>query len=210
MNASESGTADAPIILSREPSWGEGPAAICGSEAVTGWKKGAESDLIPEPEKVWHADLNWAPRNVWMVGTTNLRSVPGAVTRIPLARTPNWTITDPDDIQSQWWTWTLLNTDDFGGIETWQGGPAYVYDNISGNPGGYRNADLYVGGTPQGHNLHGAIDFLRIARGTLADAKTTIEELCAWEFNGPFLYDFAGSKRPADGGEAGAVDLADQ
>ena len=31
--------------------------------------------------------------------------------------------------------------DDFGGIETWQGGPAYVYDNISGNPGGYRNWD---------------------------------------------------------------------
>ena len=36
---------------------------------------------------------------------------------------------------------SLLNTDDFGGIETWQGGPAYVYDNISGNPGGYRNWD---------------------------------------------------------------------
>ncbi len=36
---------------------------------------------------------------------------------------------------------TLLNSDDFGGIETWQGGPAYVYDNISGNPGGYRNWD---------------------------------------------------------------------
>jgi hypothetical protein len=27
-----------------------------------------------------------------------------------------------------------------------------------------------VGGTPQGHNLDGAIDFMRIARGTLADA----------------------------------------
>ena len=36
---------------------------------------------------------------------------------------------------------TLLNTDDYGGIETWQGGPAYVYDNISGNPGGYRSWD---------------------------------------------------------------------
>ena len=34
---------------------------------------------------------------------------------------------------------SLLNVDDFGGIETWQGGPVYVYDNISGNPGGYRN-----------------------------------------------------------------------
>jgi hypothetical protein len=67
------------------------------------------------------------------------------------------------------------------------------------------NADLYAGGTPQGHNLNGAIDFMRIARGTLADSKTTIEELYAWEFNGPFLYDFTGRKRPADGGEAGAI-----
>jgi hypothetical protein len=62
------------------------------------------------------------------------------------------------------------------------------------------DADLYVGGTPQGHNLDGAIDFMRIARSTLAD------ELYAWEFNGPFLYDFTGRERPADGGEAGAID----
>jgi hypothetical protein len=68
------------------------------------------------------------------------------------------------------------------------------------------NADLYVGGTPQGHNLDGAIDFLRIARGTLADAQTTIDELYAWEFNGPFLHDFTGRERPADGGTAGAID----
>ena len=99
MNANESGTADDPIILTRDPSWGEGPAVICGSEAVTGWKKGADNHLIPEPEKVWYVDLDWAPRNVWMVGKD------GAVTRIALARTPNWTITDPDDIKSEWWTW---------------------------------------------------------------------------------------------------------
>ena len=65
-----------------------------------------------------------------------------------------------------------------------------------------------MGGTPLGHNLDGAIDFMRIARGTLADSKTTIAELYAWEFNGPFLYDFTGRKRPADGGEAGAIDGA--
>ncbi len=98
MNAHESGTADAPIILTRDPSWGQGPAVICGSEAVTGWKQGGH-DLIPEPEKVWHVDLNWAPRNIWMVGKD------GAVTRIVLARAPNWKITDPDDIKSEWWTW---------------------------------------------------------------------------------------------------------
>ena len=68
------------------------------------------------------------------------------------------------------------------------------------------DADLYVGGTSQGHNLNGAIDFMRVARGTLADSKTTIDELYAWEFNGPFLYDFTGRERPADGGAAGAID----
>ena len=99
MNADESGTADAPIILTRDPSWGEGPAVICGSEAMRGWKKGAENKFIPEAEKVWYLDLDWAPRNVWAVGKD------GVVTRIALARTPNWTITDPDDIKSEWWTW---------------------------------------------------------------------------------------------------------
>ena len=68
------------------------------------------------------------------------------------------------------------------------------------------DADLFVGGAPNGHYLNGAIDFLRIARGTLADSRTTIEELYAWEFNGPFLDDFAGHRRPNDGGCAGAVD----
>ncbi len=72
------------------------------------------------------------------------------------------------------------------------------------------DADLYVGGTPQGHFLNGAIDFLRLARGTLADSKTTIEELHAWEFNGPFLDDFTGLRRPANGGCAGAIDEAAQ
>jgi hypothetical protein len=99
LNANESGTADAPVILTRDPSWGEGPAVICGSEAVTVWKKGASDNRIPQPEKVWYVDLGWAPRAVWVVGKDH------AVTRVALARAPNWTITDPDDIQSGWWTW---------------------------------------------------------------------------------------------------------
>ena len=47
-----------------------------------------------------------------------------------------------------------------------------------------------------------------IALGTLADARTSIEELHEWQFNGPFLRDFAGRK-PADGKrDAGALELA--
>ena len=99
MTANESGSTNAPIILTRDPSWGEGPAVICGSELVTGWKKVDGNNLLPEPEKVWCVDLNWPPRNAWMTGRG------GIVTRIALARTPNWTISDLDDIQSEWWTW---------------------------------------------------------------------------------------------------------
>ncbi len=68
------------------------------------------------------------------------------------------------------------------------------------------DADLYVGGTPSGHGFDGVIEFMRLARGTLGDSKTTIEELYAWELNGPFLDDFTGRRRPANGGCAGAID----
>ena len=57
------------------------------------------------------------------------------------------------------------------------GGPGLGADASLAN-----DADLFVGGTPQGHNLDGAIDFMRLARGTLTDAKTTIDELYAWEY----------------------------
>ncbi|MBT7162084.1 MAG: LamG domain-containing protein, partial [Victivallales bacterium] len=75
--------------------------------------------------------------------------------------------------------------------------------NVSlANPG-----DLTVGGTADGDCIRGAIDFLRISRGTLADAKTTIEELYAWEFNGPHFRDFNG-RLPADGTrDAGALEF---
>lgn len=99
MDATEPGAEGEPIVLTRDPSWGSGPAVICGSEAVKGWTKGADNPLIPEPEKVWRVDLDWAPRNIWMVDRD------GTVTRIPLARTPHWNISNPDDIKSEWWSW---------------------------------------------------------------------------------------------------------
>ena len=71
------------------------------------------------------------------------------------------------------------------------------------------DGDLHVGGTPDGRYLDGALDFLRIAHGTLADADTTIEELYDWEFNGPFLRDFAGRKPTGARRDAGAIEKAD-
>ena len=49
------------------------------------------------------------------------------------------------------------------------------------------------------------LEFLRIALGTLAESKTTIAELYAWEFDGPFLRDFTGRKATTSRA-AGALD----
>jgi hypothetical protein len=68
-------------------------------------------------------------------------------------------------------------------------------------------ADLHVGGTPDGRCLAGAIEFLRVAQGTLEDARTDIEELYEWQFNGPFLRDFTGRARRFGQTAAGAIDL---
>jgi hypothetical protein len=99
LTVSEAGKPGDPIRLTRDPGWGHGPAVLCGSERITGWKKGAMHKDIPDPEKVWWADLNFAPRSVWMV-----RKV-GDFLRIPLARTPNWKRSNPDDVKSEWWVW---------------------------------------------------------------------------------------------------------
>ncbi len=58
-----------------------------------------------------------------------------------------------------------------------------------------------------GKGLVGAIDFLRVCRSTLAESKTSIAELYAWEFDGPALRDFCGNK-PAGMRDAGAIDIA--
>jgi hypothetical protein len=97
--ADESGTAEAPIQLTSDPAWGTGEAAIYGSERVTNWTQGAKNPDIPEPGKVWTATLDFAPRCVWLVKPD------GGIQRIPLARTPNWTVSDPDDVKSEWWEW---------------------------------------------------------------------------------------------------------
>jgi len=97
--AAESGTPDEPIRLTSDPTWGAGEAVICGSERVRRWTKGADHRDIPEPEHVWWTDLDFSPRCVWMIGQD------GGVVRIPLARTPNWQVSDPDDVKSEWWHW---------------------------------------------------------------------------------------------------------
>ncbi len=98
LRPTENGTAQEPIRLTSDPAWGAGEAAITGTLPVTGWTHGETPAGMPEGAKVWHADVAFLPRNVWMVAKN------GAWTRIPLARTPNWTVSDPEDVMSEWWT----------------------------------------------------------------------------------------------------------
>src|ERR1041385_7127501 len=76
----DAGQAGQPVRLTSDPAWGAGDAVLSGSEVVRNWTKGAAHKDIPEPEKVWCADLDFAPRSVWSVGKD------GAITRIPLDR----------------------------------------------------------------------------------------------------------------------------
>jgi hypothetical protein len=99
LRVKDAGRAGEPIRLTSDPAWGSGEAVLCGSERVTGWKKGATHKDIPEPEQVWWADLDHAPRSVWSVDQA------GLITRLPLARTPNWKVSNPDDVKSEWWVW---------------------------------------------------------------------------------------------------------
>lgn len=95
----EAGRPAQPIRLTSDPSWGSGEAVLSGSERVTRWTRGAAHPHIPEPERVWWTDLDFLPRSVWWVRSN------GEIQRIPLARTPNWKVSNPDDVKSEWWTW---------------------------------------------------------------------------------------------------------
>ena len=68
------------------------------------------------------------------------------------------------------------------------------------------SSDFLVGKNTAGNYFAGTIDFLRISKGSLEEAYTTIDELYKWGFNGPFLYDFAG-KAPIGKRDAGALEV---
>ena len=83
------------------PDYGTGEAVISGAEAVdpSSWTVGSAPSSMPSPEKVWSAPLGFLPRSVWC------RGADGAFVRLALARTPNWTVSNRDDVMAGWWTW---------------------------------------------------------------------------------------------------------
>jgi len=95
---SQSTAAARSVQLTVDPAWGEGEARICGSDVVTGWHRGWHP-CMAQSEHIWQAELDFAPRAVFMVDAT------GANTRLQLARTPIWQMSDPDDVLDKWWRW---------------------------------------------------------------------------------------------------------
>ena len=106
LTADESGEPGNPIRLTSDPTWGSGEAVVAGSMRVDGtWTPYSESDDMPFPEssrdKIWAIDLDidFIPRLAWLVEGN-------AITRIPVAREPDWEITNPNYPMEEWWIWT--------------------------------------------------------------------------------------------------------
>jgi len=139
--ADESGRPGEPIRLTSDPSWGEGEAAIYGSEALVGGWTQADAEAapgIPEPEKVWYRDIgtDYVPRALWMVAE-------GQIIRIPIARDPNWQESNPDDVKSEWYTWQKTTKEK---IQVGDGEQTKVWA-IDAQHLTSQEPDAYVGGT---------------------------------------------------------------
>lgn len=94
------GTTEQPIRLTSDPTWGDGEAAIYASSTVTNWRRGGGTGTrIPDPQKVYVTEVDFLPRTLWAIDTK------GQITRLKLARTPNWNESDPNDVMSEWPTW---------------------------------------------------------------------------------------------------------
>jgi hypothetical protein len=123
LHAGESGAEGDPIRLTSDPAWGKGEAEILGSEAITGWKQGADRADIPDAGKVWYVDVDFKPRCMWVRDGERIE-------RVELARIPNWKVSDPADVKSEWWrleqpAWWENNCGkykvDFNGHRAWLG-----------------------------------------------------------------------------------------
>ncbi|MFP4379967.1 MAG: LamG-like jellyroll fold domain-containing protein, partial [Candidatus Sumerlaeia bacterium] len=68
------------------------------------------------------------------------------------------------------------------------------------------SADYVVGANSSlSNNLSGVLDFMRVSQGTLADAQTTIDEVYAWQTDGPWTKDYFGND-PVGRRDAGAIE----
>ncbi len=104
--ADESGEENNPIRLTVDPGWGQGEAEIAGSMKVSNkWNRYKEEDGLAFPQssasKIWYTDLaiDFDPKLLWAIADNE-------IIRVPIAREPDWTVTNPDDPKTEWWEWT--------------------------------------------------------------------------------------------------------
>jgi hypothetical protein len=114
LKARESGTADDPVRLTRDPSWGDGNAVFSGSSTIKGgWRKAdAEAVLaMPEPERIWYIDLgaNY-DRDRGLESYSAIWQIEGdKVERLHIARTPNYDLSDPNNPVKNWPRWERID-----------------------------------------------------------------------------------------------------
>ncbi len=70
-------------------------------------------------------------------------------------------------------------------------------------------SNLLVGKDADDNYYNGTLDFLRISKGSLYEAKTTVDELYTWQTDGPFLYDMTGTA-PIGSRDAGALEIGEK
>ena len=106
LNADESGNPGNPIRLTSDPTWGTGEAVLAGSMRVdVPWTPYEASVGLPFPEdsqnKIWMAELDEDidPKLCWLVNGRE-------ITQLPIAREPDWEVTNPDNPMTEWWIWT--------------------------------------------------------------------------------------------------------
>ncbi len=109
----------------------------------------------------------------------------------------------PAGINDGAWHHVLAETDRAGGRMR-------IY--LDGKPAGEAKLGLAEGASLSnpsdfvvGEGVRGAIDFLRVCQSNLAESRTTIEELTAWQTDGPVTRDFCGRK-PVGRRDVGAVE----
>ncbi|MFW5846254.1 MAG: hypothetical protein ACOCXJ_08505, partial [Planctomycetota bacterium] len=119
LTGTRQGSPGRPIRLLSDPEWGAGHAALWGSEPASGWQRVASGSApagMPAPERVWYVQLDgsYTPYAVFQVRD-------GEPELLPLARMPNWSVSDEHDVKSEWWQWEEGNRRGgkfFTGIDT--------------------------------------------------------------------------------------------
>jgi hypothetical protein len=184
--ADESGQPGRPIRLTSDPMWGQGEAAIYGSHRIAhGWRRCTAQDAptrMPEPEDVWFLDIgtDFAPQSLYMLDGDE-------ATRIPMAREPDWEITNWSDPMSNWWTFTGRDPETKMGIDDvhltqrdpyfFDGG--YIWKEYRGNMGTLAVAEI-TEFDPAKHSIKG---------GTVENCRYFIENVAAFlDSPGEFFY----------------------